>query len=92
LSDAGTAKLLEETRKGFGKGFSFNRSDTEAEQARADLRAVIELLGAQHEIAEALADVSKRLMDDPLAAAEQHRLLLANQETTKRLADYSASD
>jgi hypothetical protein len=24
--------------------------------------------------------------------AEQHRLLLANQETTKRLADYSASD
>ena len=29
---------------------------------------------------------------DPQAVAEQHRLLLANQETTKRLADYSASD
>ncbi len=92
LADAETARLLEEALGGFGKGFSFNRSDTQPAQAQADLRAVIELLGDRHEIAQGLAEVSARVMDDPLAVAEQHRLLLANQETTKRLADYSASD
>jgi DNA primase len=92
LAEAGTAQLLEGTLGGFGKGFSFNRTDTEPAQARADLRAVIELLGDRHEIAQGLAEVSGRVMDDPEAVAEQHRLLLANQETTKRLADYSASD
>jgi DNA primase len=92
LADAGTAQWLEGTLGGFGKGFSFNRTDTEPAQARADLRAVIELLGDRHEIAQGLAEVSARVMDDPQAVAEQHRLLLANQETTKRLADYSASD
>ena len=92
LADAGTAQLIETTLSGFGKGFSFNRPDTEPAQARADLRAVIELLGDRHEIAQGLAEVSARVMDDPQAVAEQHRLLLANQETTKRLADYSASD
>ena len=92
LAEAGTAQLLEGTLGGFGKGFSFNRTDTEPAQARADLRAVIELLGDRHEIAQGLAEVSGRVMDDPKAVAEQHRLLLANQETTKRLADYSASD
>ena len=92
LAEAGSARLLEGALGGFGKGFSFNRPDTEPAQAQADLRAVIELLGARHEIAQGLASVSERLMDDPEAVAEQHRLLLANQETTKRLADYSASD
>lgn len=92
LADAGTAQLLEGTLGGFGKGFSFNRIDTEPAQARADLRAVIELLGDRHEIAQGLAEVAARVMDDQQAVAEQHRLLLANQETTKRLADYSASD
>ncbi len=92
LAEAGTAQLLEETLGGFGKGFSFNRTETEPAQARADLRAVIELLGDRHEIALGLAEVLARVMDDPEAVAEQHRLLLANQETTKRLADYSASD
>jgi DNA primase len=92
LAETGTARMLEGALGGFGKGFSFNRTDTEPAQARADLRAVIELLGDRHEIAQGLAEVSARLMDDPLAVAEQHRLLLANQETTKRLADYSASD
>nr|WP_314445424.1 DNA primase [uncultured Sphingomonas sp.] len=92
LADAGTSQLLEGTLGGYGKGFSFNRTDTEPAQARADLRAVIELLGDRHEIAQGLAEVSARVMDDPQAVAEQHRLLLANQETTKRLADYSASD
>lgn len=92
LADTETDRLLQQALGGFGKGFSFNRIDTEPNQARADLRAVIELLGDRHEIAQGLADVSARLMDDPQAVAEQHRLLLANQETTKRLADYSASD
>lgn len=92
LADAGTARLLEGALSGFGKGFSFNRTETEPAQARADLRAVIELLGDRHDIALGLAEVSARLLDDPQAVAEQHRLLLANQETTKRLADYSASD
>ena len=92
LAEAGTATLLQGTLGGFGKGFSFNRIDTDPAQARADLRAVIELLGDRHEIALGLAEVSARVMDDPQAVAEQHRLLLANQETTKRLADYSASD
>jgi hypothetical protein len=92
FADAGTARLLEGAQHGFGKGFSFNRLDTDPAQAQADLRAVIELLGARHEIAQGLAEVAARLMDDPHAVAEQHRLLLANQETTKRLADYSASD
>ncbi|WP_426267572.1 DNA primase [Sphingomonas sp. LHG3443-2] len=92
LAEAGASQLLEGTLGGFGKGFSFNRIDTEPTQARADLRAVIELLGDRHEIAQGLAEVSARLLDDPQAVAEQHRLLLANQETTKRLADYSASD
>ncbi|NJC06021.1 DNA primase [Sphingomonas kaistensis] len=92
LADTETDRLLQQALGGFGKGFSFNRIDTEPNQARADLRAVIELLGDRHEIAQGLAEVSARLMDDPQAVAEQHRLLLANQETTKRLADYSASD
>jgi DNA primase len=92
LADVEAARLLHGALGGFGKGFSFNRSDTEPGQAQADLRAVIELLGARHEIAQGLADVARRIMDDPEAVAEQHRLLLANQETTKRLADYSASD
>jgi len=92
LADAETARLLEGALGGFGKGFSFNRIETEPNQARADLRAVIELLGDRHDIAQGLAEVSARVMDDPQAVAEQHRLLLANQETTKRLADYSASD
>ncbi|GAA4007523.1 DNA primase [Sphingomonas humi] len=92
LDEADIARLLEGALGGFGKGFSFNRSDTDPVQAQADLRAVIELLGARHEIAQGLAEVASRLLDDPEAISEQHRLLLANQETTKRLADYSASD
>lgn len=93
LSDAGTAKLLSEVRRGTGVAFSFNREGVDPARGRADLKALIELLAERREIAAALADATRRVgQGDELAVAEQHRLAKANQETTKRLADLYASD
>ena len=56
-------------------------------------RSVIELLGARREIAIALALATRRVAEgDEAAVAEQHRLAQANQETIKRLADFSNPD
>jgi DNA primase len=93
LADVGTAKLLTEVRRGSGVAFSFNREGIDPARGRADLKAAIELLAARREIAEALADATRRVgLGDDLAVAEQHRLVKANQETTRRLADLYASD
>ena len=93
LSDAGTSKLLHEVRGGSGVAFSFNREGVDPARGRADLKALIELLAERRAIAAALADATRRVGEgDEQAVAEQHRLALANQETTKRLADLYASD
>lgn len=93
LAETGTAKLLQEVRRSAGVAFSFNRSSADPTQARADLKAVIELLGAKRDIASGLARATQRVAEgDEQAVAEQHRLWLANQDITKRLADFSASD
>jgi DNA primase len=93
LSEARTAKLLSEVQRGTGVVFSFNRNETDPARGRADLKAVIELLGARREIAIALALATRRVAEgDEAAVAEQHRLAQANQETIKRLADFSNPD
>ncbi|WP_300974325.1 DNA primase [Sphingomonas sp. LHG3406-1] len=93
LAEARTASLLSEVQRGTGVVFSFNRGGADPAKSRADLKAVIELLGAKREIASAMLEAQRRMGEgDEAAVAEQHRLRLAAEDLTKRLADFSISD
>jgi DNA primase len=73
--------------------FTFTRPDSEPERALRDLGVAIEALGAQADIAAALADATERLKNgDESAWDEQLRLHAAQGETTKRLAELAAGD
>ena len=93
LRDAGAAALLDEVRRGGGMSFSFTRSDSDPDRATRDLGMAIDTLVARSQIAVALADATERLgRGDDDAFEEQRQLLLAQGETTERLAKLAASD
>ena len=87
------AKLLSEARRGSGVAFSFNRSDADPVAARADLRAVIELLSAKRTTAAGLsAAVSRAAQGDEHAPSEMLRFELAIQDINRKLAEFHSSD
>jgi DNA primase len=93
LAEPGTAKLLNEVRRGPGVAFSFNRGDIDSVRSRSDLKAVIELLGTKREIAAGLASARQRAIEgDEHAPAEMLRLEHAIHDTNRKLADLYASD
>jgi len=93
LQGAGASAYLGDGRRGSGMSFTFTRPDGDPERALRDLGVAIETLGAQADIAQALADATERLkLGDETAFAEQLRLHAAQGENTKRLAELAAGD
>jgi DNA primase len=93
LQSAGASPYLGEGRRGSGMSFTFTRPDSDPERALRDLGIAIETLGAQAEIAAALANATERLKrGDETAFHEQLRLHAAQGENTKRLAELAAGD
>ena len=94
LLAAGASAYLGNGRRGFGMSFTFTRPDSDPERALRDLGVAIETLGAQADIAAALADATERLAESwsTELVSEQQRLHAARDENTKRLAELAAGD
>ncbi|GAA4018582.1 DNA primase [Sphingomonas swuensis] len=92
LADERTASLLLEVQRGTNVIFSFNRSETDPARGRADLKLVIELLGAKREIAAALGAMEAEVLEREEAVTERLRLQLTLHDLNRKLVDLTSSD
>jgi DNA primase len=93
LQDADTAAAWRDVSKGGDIGFSFTRSDCDAEVARRDLGSAIEALAATSEIEAALIAATQRLVaGDDRAFEEQQRLHASREAINQRLANLAGNE
>ena len=93
LQSADTAAAWRDVSKGGDIGFSFTRSDCDAEVARRDLGSAIEALAATSEIEAALIAATQRLVaGDDRAFEEQQRLHASREAINQRLANLAGNE